>query len=137
GQVGALVQDALVQGAVAEEADRDLVGAPDLRRQGRAGRDAHPAADDAVGPEDAPVDVGDVHAAALALAVAGRLAEQLSHHQLDVAALGDAVAVAAVGAGDEVVLAQGGAGADPDRLFADVGVAGAAHDAFAVDLEDR
>ena len=73
---------------------------PRTGRERRAGRDAHAAADDAVRAEDAGVDVGDVHRAALALAVAGRLAEQLGHHQRRVAALGDAVAVAAVGAGD-------------------------------------
>ena len=55
----------------------------------------------------------DVHRAALALVVAGRLAVQLGHHQPHLAALGDDVAVAAVGAGDVVVVVQ--RGAHPDR----------------------
>ena len=105
-----------------------------LRREPGARRDPHAAADDAVGAEDALLDVGDVHAAALAAGVAGLLPQQLGHHHAHVAALGDAVAVAAMGAGDRVVLAEGGADADGDRLLADVGVGGAAHDAFAVQL---
>ena len=53
-----------------------------LGGQRGAGREAHAAADDAVGAEHVLVHVGDVHAAALAAAVAGRLAEQLGHHPL-------------------------------------------------------
>ncbi len=105
GQVRRLVQDALLERAVAEEADRDRAGVLELRGQRRAGRQAHAAADDAVGAEHVLVHVGDVHAAALAARVAGGAAEQLGHHALDVAALGDGVAVAAVGAGDVVVRA--------------------------------
>ena len=47
--------------------------------------------------------ISDVHGTALALAVAGALAEQLGHGQLGIAAAGDDVAVAAVG-GSEVIL---------------------------------
>ena len=47
--------------------------------------------------------------------------------RLEVAALGDGVAVAAVGAGDVVVRPQRQRDADADRLHADVGVGRAAH----------
>ena len=45
-----------------------------------------------------------MHRAALAVAQPAILAEDLQHHALDVAALGDAVAMAAMGAGDVVAL---------------------------------
>ena len=69
------MQDALLQRAVAEEADRDRASLLQLGRQRRAGRQAHTAADDAVGPEHVLIHVGDVHAAALAAGVAGRTPE--------------------------------------------------------------
>ena len=63
-----------------------------------------------------------MHAAALALTGAAGLTVNLGHHLADVDALGDAVAVATVGAGDEVVVAQTGAGSDRDCLLACVQV---------------
>ena len=91
-----LVEQALAERAVAEEADRDLAGAALLGRERGAGRDPGRAADDRVRAEVAVGVVGDVHRAALAAAVAGLLAEQLGEHPADVGALGQAVAVAAV-----------------------------------------
>ncbi len=66
--------------------------------------------------------VGDVHRAALAVAVPVVLAEELGHHLLDVAAFGDGVSVAAVRAPDAVIRPKRRTGADRDRLRADVGV---------------
>ena len=80
------------------------------------------AADDAVGAEHAEFHVADVHAAALAFAVAGRAAEQLGEHAIELAAFRDEVAVPAVRAGDLVVGRQMGAHADRHGLGADVGV---------------
>src|SRR5262249_19947998 len=77
GQVHAFERRTLVRGAVAEEADRHLVGALALRRQARAAGQRRPAADDAVGAQHALADVGDMHRAALALAGAGGLAVDL------------------------------------------------------------
>src|SRR5258708_1672499 len=68
----------------------------------------------------------DAQPAALALAVARGLTEQLGHHQVDLAALRDAVAVPAVGRRDVVVVAQRRAGADAAGLLADVSVGRAA-----------
>ena len=114
------MERALVGGAVAEEADGHPAGAERLGGERRAAGQRDAAADDAVGAEHPFVDVGDVHRAALALADAGRLAHQLGHHAGDVDALGDAVTVAAVGRGDEVVVGQVGADADRDGLLAGV-----------------
>lgn len=125
GELDALVEDALVGAAVADEGDRDLSGAAVLGRQRRADGEGHAARGDAVGAEQAGPDVGDVHRAALAAAQAVAAAEDLQHHAGEVAALGDRVAVAAVRAGDEVVGAQVRADADGDRLLARVEVHGA------------
>ena len=66
-----------------------------------------------------------VHAAAAPARNAGRPAEELGDQFARRHALGQRVAVAAVGAEDDVVGAQVRADADGDRLLADVGVAGA------------
>ena len=118
GQVQRFVKAALGRRPVAKKADGHLVGAAHLDRQAHAGDDRQAAADDAIGADDALAEVGDVHRAALALAVAGGPAIQLGEHVLDFAALGQHVAVAAVGAGDIVVLAQCGAGAHRHCLLA-------------------
>ena len=87
-----------------------------------------PPGDDPVGAEHADAEIGDVHRAALALAVAGLPPVELGHHAVEVGALGDAVAVAAMRRDDPVAAIERGADADGDRLLADVAV----HDA--VDL---
>ena len=61
-----------------------------------------------------------MHRAALAAAQAILAAEDLGHHGLGIAPLGDAVAVAAVGRGDAVLVAQVQADADTGRLLAGV-----------------
>ena len=122
-----LVEKALAERAVAEEAHRDLAAAAHLRRERGARRDAGGAADDGVGAEVARLGIGDVHRAALAATVAGLLAEQFREHAVDRGALGEAVPVAAVGAGDEVVAMQGLADADRHGLLADVEVGQARH----------
>ena len=116
---------ALGDRAVAEEADRDVALAFDLRGERGARRDRQSAADDAVRAEHAHREVGDVHRAALAFAVAVDAPEQLGHHALHVRALGDAVAVAAVRAGHPIGVRQVGAHADGDGFLADIGVHGA------------
>src|SRR6056297_136390 len=121
------VQQALAQRALAEEADGDVAVAAPLGAQGGAGGDAGAAADDGVGAQVAVLLVGDVHAAALAAAVAVAAAEQLGEHPVQRGALRDAVTVAAVGAGDRVLAAQRLAHADRDRLLAGVHVRQAGH----------
>ena len=117
GEVQRLVGRPLVGCAVAEEDDRDAVGAKHLRGERGAAADWHRRADDAVAAEDVQLEVGDVHRAAEAPAVAGAAPEQLRHHRVQVAALGDHVAVAAVVADDVVVPLQDAGDADGDRLL--------------------
>src|ERR687893_1064612 len=121
-QVEGLVEDALVGGALAEEAERRVVLAAPLEGPARAAGYAHAPADYAVGAEHPGPHVGDVHRAALAVAVAGGLAEQLRGHAVHVEAERDGVPVAAVGGGDHVPLLQGGYGPDGDGLLPDVEV---------------
>ncbi len=127
GDVEGLVEEPLVLGTVPEERDHHPVGLPQALRQRGAGAQGQRGADDAVGAQDAQGQVGDVHGAAQAPAIAGLAAHQLGHHALQVRALGDAVAVAAVVAADVVVRAQVGAGPRGDGLLADVAVRGALH----------
>ena len=122
GQVQGLMEGALVGGAVAEEADADLIGASDLDGQTRAAGDALAGADDAVRAQDTQVPVRNVHGAALAFAVAGVAAEELRHHQLHVAALGDDVAVATVGTRDVVIIPQALAHRRSDRFLTQIQV---------------
>ena len=117
-----------IRRAVAEKRDRDPALAFHLRREAGAGDDRDPARDDAVGAEHADAEIGDVHRAALALAIAGLPPVELGHHAVEIGTLGDAMAVAAMRRDDPVALVERGADADRDRLLADI----AMHDA--VDL---
>src|SRR5713226_8995521 len=131
-----LVEEALTERALAEEADRNLIGAAVLRGEGGAGRDPGRAADDRVRAQVAVGVVGDVHRAALALAVAGLLAEQLGEHAVDVRALREAVPVAAVRRRDVVVLPQRRADADRDALLAAIEVREPGHLRASIQLVD-
>ena len=75
GHVHHLVEQSLTESAVAEEAHRDLIGSALLGGERSAGRNARRAADDRIGTQIPILVVGDVHRAALAATVAGRLAE--------------------------------------------------------------
>jgi hypothetical protein len=61
--------------------------------------------------------VGDVHRPALAPAIALLLAEKLAEHLLELRALGDAMAVPAMGRGDAVIVGQRLADADRDGFL--------------------
>ena len=113
---------ALVRAAIAGERDRDGAASQCLGGQCRADHQRRPAADDAVGAEHAAVEIGDVHRPALAAAQPAFLGEQLLHHQNRVAALGDAVAVPAMGAGDVVLRPEMRAHADGRSLLAGIEV---------------
>ena len=113
---------ALVHRAVAEERDRDLVGAELLGGERGARRDGDPAADDPVRAEVALRRVRDVHRAAPAAAVPRFPAEKLGEHLAEVRALRDAVSVTTVRGGDPVVVVKVGAHAGGDRLLSGVAV---------------
>src|SRR5207244_7262060 len=111
------VEDALTERAFAEEADRDAILPEHLRGVRRPGRQRRAAAHDRVRAQVAGGGIGDVHRSALPFAVAGLLAEQLRDYQVRHRALGEAMAVAPVRAGDVVVWPQRLADADRYRLF--------------------
>src|SRR5581483_4603460 len=70
GDVEAFVERSRVGGAVAEKGDGNAALPVHLSGEPRAGDDRDAAADDAVGAEHADAEIGDVHRAALAFAVA-------------------------------------------------------------------
>ena len=137
GEVERLVKGALVVGAVAEERERDRAGAPLLGAERRADRDRQAAADDAVGAEIALRRLGDMHRAAAPLAIAALAAEELGEHRLELGALGDAMAVAAMGRGDAVGVAERHADADRRRLLPDRQMHGAVAQAADVRIFGR
>ena len=112
----------LVDAAVAEEGHGHLARAAVGGRERRAGRDAAARGDDAVRAEHAEREVRDVHRAAAAAAHAGGLPVELGHQPVEADALGDRVAVPAVGRRDVVVATQRGADTGGDGLLADVDV---------------
>ena len=126
------MERALGRRAVAEERDRHPAVISELRRGGGTDRDRHPSGDDAVGPEDPDVGVGDVHRSAPPSVGAFVLAHQLGEHPERLEALGQAVTVAPVGGGDDVSRPQWPAGADGRSLLTDREVDEAGHLAVAV-----
>ena len=122
GEIQRLVEIAVIAAAVAEEGDADIVTALLPCRHAGAGGVADAGGDDAVGAEQADRAIIEVHRAAAAAADAIGLAKQFGHDALWIAALGEGVAVAAMGGGDPVGSPQMGADADPGCLLADVKV---------------
>ena len=117
------MESAAVGGTVTEEHHGNPVVLQDhLAGQGSAGGQVVAAAHDAVGAQHTHREVGNVHGAAAALAQAGLLAEDLSHHAVHIRALGHTVAVAAVSGLDHIVLPQSGAHTSGDGLLTDVQV---------------
>jgi hypothetical protein len=135
-QIQLLVEEPLAERAFPEEADGDATVLEVLRRVRGSGGDAGAAAHDRIRAEVARGRIGDVHRAALALAVADLLAEQLREHQLRIGALGQAVPVAAVRARDVVVLPERLAHPDGNGLLADVEMRQARHQRARVQVVD-
>ena len=122
GEIERLVELALVDCAVAEEAHRDPPVAAVLAGKGETRRDGQLAADDGVAAHEIRLRVEKVHRAALSPAAARGLAVQLGHNHVRVHALGQRVTVVAVVAHHVVRLIERGHGAGGDGLLADVQV---------------
>ncbi len=118
--VHGFIEQPLAEGAVAEETDRHLIALAHLDRHRGAGGDAGAAADDGVGAQVAGVLVGDMHRAAFTPAISGFFAEQLGEHSVQRCAFSDAMTVAAVRAGDVIVLPQRFADTDGHRFFTNI-----------------
>ena len=100
--VEALVDLALVGGAVAEIGQADVAVAAVLVGEGEAGAERHLRADDAVAAVEMLLLGEHVHRAALALRQAAAASGQLGHDALRVHAAGEHVAVVAV-SGDHLI----------------------------------
>ena len=132
--VEALVDLALVGGAVAEIGERDVVVAAISVGEGEPGAERDLGADDAVPAEETLLDRKHVHGAALALGIAPAAAGQLRHDALGVHAAGEHVAVVAIAGDDLVAGLDRHLHADHHRLLADIEVAEAADQPHAVKL---
>ncbi|MNG92340.1 hypothetical protein D3C79_512720 [compost metagenome] len=122
GHVHGFEHGAFVGSAIAEEGHRHIVVALDLGSQPGPGYKRCTGPDDAVGAEHAFFQVGDMHRTALATAHAGLLAVDFGHHAVHIHALGDAVAMTAVGRGDAVAVAQVGHDPGGGGFFAGIQV---------------
>ncbi len=120
GEVARLVEGAMIDGAVAEEGDRDAIGAAIARAERCSDSGWRPCADEAVGAEQSDRAVVDVHGAAAPAGGAVAPPVQLGHQRVRRDALGQRMAVPAMGAGDPVGRPQMRADADRARLLADI-----------------
>lgn len=102
------MEGAFIGGAIPEAAYADGVITHDLGSQSTAGGDELASTNDAVCAQVVHLlHISDVHGAALALTIAGDLAEQLSHSQLSVCTSGDCVAMTTMG-GSEIIFGLDG-----------------------------
>src|SRR5580704_9565312 len=95
---------AVTHRAVAKKANRNLFTPPKLRRESRASTQRHARPDDAVCTQKSVFGVVNVHAAPTPPIASIGLAPYLGKHRPHRNALGNCVSVAAMGAGDVVVL---------------------------------
>ena len=114
------MEDSLVDGPVPEEAEHHGAGFLHLLNQRGSHGDADAAAHDPVGSQVAGSHVRDMHGPAAPFAVAARLAQQLPEHAHQVPSRSNAVAVAPVGAGEQIPGLTGRQDADRGGLLADV-----------------
>ena len=113
------MEGAAIGRAVAEEADRDLIGLAQPRRERGTGDESETAGDDAVGAEHPDRKIGDVHRAAFAATHAIGAREQLGDHRAHRRPFRERVPVPAMGRRDVVVAAQRGAHAGRNRFLTD------------------
>jgi hypothetical protein len=107
---------------VTEETDSYLVGLFDHGGHSGAHGYVITAAYDAVGPQHAHRKIGDMHGTALALAVAGSLAEKLGHHPVYLGTLGYGMAMSSMGGRDPILLGQIGHNPRRDSFLTNVKV---------------
>ncbi len=110
----------VVGGTIAEEGHTDVVGAAGTCADAGSHRRRQPSPDQAVGAKQPAGRVVQMHGATTATAAPIPLAIQLGHQGVGRHALGQRMAMATVGAGDPVGLAQVRAHAHPGCLLADV-----------------
>src|SRR5262249_5653990 len=135
GDVEPPVERTRIRCPLSEERDGHSPLSIHLRGKTRPGDDGQPARDNSIRPEHTDLEVRDMHRSALALAVAGLPTVQLGHHAVQIGALRDAMAMAAMRRDDAVGAGERAAHADRNRLLADI----AMHDAvdLAADIVGR
>src|SRR5258706_1707013 len=133
-QVHHFVERTLAEGAFSEKADCDAIRAQSFGGESRARSDAYAAADDGIGSEVAGGGIGDMHRSTLPAAITRFFSQQLGEHAVGRRALGEAVSVTTVRAGDVVVDAQGFADSNRDSFFAAIQVRESRHERTGVNL---
>ena len=128
--VHGLMESALIAAAVTEEGNTDALGGVQRAIKSMAGAQSLGSTHDAVGAHEANLGSGLVHLTGTAGADAVLTAHQLCHHGVDISALGDQVAVAAVGRGDIVFLGQSLADAGSNSFLTDIHMHVADNDAL-------
>ena len=119
GQVERLVEGADVGGALPQLDKHAIRLALVVERQRDADCDRQLAADDAPASQEVPLDVEQVHRAAVAAGHARRLAEQLGHDAVRLGPHGQGRAVVAIAREHVVARLERIDGADVGRLLAD------------------
>ena len=125
-----LQEGSAIDGAVAEDTADDAPLAPEAHRMGRARGDVDVGADDPVRPQHPDREVGNVHGAALAAAIAALAPEELAHHGSSRRALLQRVAVAAMGGQQQVLARKAADRAHRAGFLPDGGVDRAQHQPF-------
>ena len=128
------IEQSLAESAVPEETDRHLSRGQPLGRERCACGDSRTSADDGICAQIARVGVGNVHRSAFAFAIAGFFAEQLGEHPVQRCAFGQAMAVAAMGAGDVIVGTKRFANTDGDCFLTYIKVGEAGHQGARVEV---
>src|SRR3954469_11332838 len=134
GHVEALVDLALVRGAVAEIGERDAPVLPVPVGEAEPGAERDLSADGAVAAVEVLLLGEHVHRAALALGVAAAASGELGHHPLRIHPANQHVPVIPVSRDHLIPVLRGHLHADDDGLLADVEMAETADQAHAVHL---
>src|SRR5215510_16422460 len=92
-----------IGGTIPKEGHRHPVTVCQPGSERGASGNRHASAHDAVGSEHANAEIGNVHGAALAVAVTVTAAKQFGHHEFQVGAFGDGMPMPTVRADDLVV----------------------------------
>ena len=124
-EIQRLVKRADIGGAVAEEADRDVLVAFVLRAPGGAAGDREMRADDGIGAHHAVLFRGEMHGTALAAHQSVVALHQLAQHLLDRHAARQRMGMAAISAEREIALLHRLGKPGGDRLLPERQMAGA------------
>src|SRR5215831_635813 len=121
-EIEGAVEGAFIGGPIPKEGYRHPITLRQLGSERSASSNRHASTHDPVGTEHADAEIGNMHGAALAVAITVTAPKQLGHHEFQVGALGDGMSVPTVRADDLVVPAQGSTDTHRDGFLAQVGM---------------